>query len=80
MEKYISHEQYAVWYGSRENGLNKLWAAEYNVGNNITYETDETGTWTKSYNIYDHLGSLRSKLKADGTIHGEDFFHNLRFT
>ncbi len=62
------NEQYAVWYGSRENGLNKFWAVEYNVGNNITYEPDETGAWQKSYNIYDHLGSLRSKLRPDGTI------------
>lgn len=36
--------------------------------NNITYEPDETCAWQKSYNIYDHLGSLRSKLRPDGTI------------
>ena len=35
---------------------------------NITWKADEDGSWKKHFNIHDHLGSVRSVVKEDGTI------------
>ncbi len=33
----------------------------------ISYNTDETGTWRKNFNIHDHLGNVRAIIRLRDT-------------
>ncbi|MCK5743055.1 MAG: hypothetical protein KAH48_12650 [Chlorobi bacterium] len=34
---------------------------------NLSYKTDETGTWRKNFNIHDHLGNVRAIIRQRDT-------------